>query len=156
MPCQKTRLSKNVSRRSPTVKASVLLMVKSLHCRSYTAFLMLIDYFVYLWRQGVATLRPSIVVTVHSPLAFSWERGHLVRHFSGRDARAPRGEVNAYPLSELYLSQVPLPFNTYAAAIPCSMPSGNVQCSRSRTTTKTASGWLTASNVFRNCFRDAQ
>ncbi|MFZ4702610.1 MAG: hypothetical protein ACOYMG_21415 [Candidatus Methylumidiphilus sp.] len=25
------------------------------------------------------------------PPAFSWERGHLGRHFSGRDARAPRG-----------------------------------------------------------------
>ena len=29
-------------------------------------------------------------VSVHPP-AFSWERGHLGRHFSGRDARAPRG-----------------------------------------------------------------
>ena len=26
------------------------------------------------------------------PPAFSWESGHLGRHFSGRDARAPRGE----------------------------------------------------------------
>ena len=26
------------------------------------------------------------------PPAFCWERGHLDRHFSGRDARAPKGE----------------------------------------------------------------
>jgi len=26
------------------------------------------------------------------PPAFSWERGHLGRHFCGRDARAPKGE----------------------------------------------------------------
>ena len=30
------------------------------------------------------------------PPAFSWERGHLGRYFSGRDARAPKGGVNAY------------------------------------------------------------
>ena len=28
--------------------------------RTYTAFLMSIDYFVYLWRQGVAALRPLL------------------------------------------------------------------------------------------------
>ena len=30
------------------------------------------------------------------PPSLSWERGHLGRHFSGRDARAPRGGVNGY------------------------------------------------------------
>ncbi|MEI7866809.1 MAG: hypothetical protein WCI11_02875 [Candidatus Methylumidiphilus sp.] len=34
------------------------------------------------WSKGKRSLPP----------AFSWERGHLGRHFSGRDARAPRGE----------------------------------------------------------------
>ena len=35
-----------------------------------------------------------------TPPAFSWERGHLVRHFCGRDAHAPRG-VNGYDLKAL-------------------------------------------------------
>ena len=35
-------------------------------------------------------ITPRQTVSGHSPHAFSWERGHLGRYFSGRDARAPR------------------------------------------------------------------
>jgi len=39
-------------------------------------------YDLRVWLDGKRSLPP----------AFSWKRGHLGPHFSGRDARAPRGE----------------------------------------------------------------
>jgi len=38
-----------------------------------------------------AEAMPSLNRKRSLPPAFCWERGHLGRHFSGRDARAPRG-----------------------------------------------------------------
>ena len=40
---------------------------------------------------GVRAMFTTSYLGVYPP-AFSWERGHLVRHFCGRDARTPRGE----------------------------------------------------------------
>ncbi len=46
----------------------------------------------YKKRYNVAASRAKDQRKRSLPPAFSWERGHLGRHFSGRDARAPRGE----------------------------------------------------------------
>ena len=50
------------------------------------------NYQTHLKRLKLNGMQPKTIGKRSLPPAFSWERGHLGRHFSGRDARAPRGK----------------------------------------------------------------